>query len=87
MTEAEDFSDKSPYLYQVMQGHVPEHSNVNFYVRLSFTLTQIRSYLPATLDGVTVQKTVLVLPLITDLRRGKLLYDMIFIISALNIGT
>ena len=33
MMEAEGFSDKSPYLYQVMQGHIPEHSNVNFYVR------------------------------------------------------
>jgi hypothetical protein len=74
--EAEDFSDKSPYLYQVMQGHIPEQSNVNFYVRLSFTLIQIRSFLPARLNGVTIHKTVLVLPLITNLRWGKLQYDI-----------
>jgi hypothetical protein len=50
-------------------------------------LIQIRSYLPVTLDGVTVQQTVLVLPLITDLRWGNLLHDMLFITSALKVGT
>ena len=85
--EAEDFSDKSPYFYHVMQGHIPEHRKVNFYVRLSFTLIQIRSFLPARLDGVTIHKKVLVLPLITNLRWGKLQYDIPFINSSLNTGT
>jgi len=87
MMEAEDFSDKSPYLYRVMQGHIPKHSNVNFYVRSSFALIQIRSYLPATLNSVKIQKTVLVLPIIKNFRWGKLLYDIPFIISSLNTGT